>query len=177
MRGSKRFFFPPPKTRFGPSTHALAAQTLVVKEREFLHILRVHNTNLNGNATVPFAFTAVKGVGRRYSILCCKKAGVDVTQRAGELSRQQVDKIVNTMAAPEAHGVPRWFLNRPKDRVEGTYTHLISNDIGARLRQDLERLKKIRHHRGLRHFWGVRVRGQHTATTGRRGRSVAQKKK
>jgi hypothetical protein len=27
-------------------------------------------------------------------------------------------------------------------------------------------------HRGLRHFWGLKVRGQHTCTTGRRGRSV-----
>jgi hypothetical protein len=34
------------------------------------------------------------------------------------------------------------------------------------LRDDLERLKKIRAHRGLRHFWGLRVRGQHTKTTG-----------
>ena len=37
---------------------------------------------------------------------------------------------------------------------------------------DLERLKKIRSHRGIRHYWGVRVRGQHTKTTGRRGRTV-----
>ncbi len=40
--------------------HAAPRQTLVVKEREFLHILRVHNTNLSGNATVPFAFTSIK---------------------------------------------------------------------------------------------------------------------
>lgn len=80
------------------------------------------------------------------------------------------------MAEPEQHGVPRWFLNRPKDRVDGKWSHILSNDIGAKLRQDLERLKKIRNHRGLRHFWGVRVRGQHTATTGRHGRTVAQKK-
>lgn len=83
-----------------------------MKEKEFLHILRVHNTNLNGNATVPFAFTAIKGCGRRYSILCVKKAGVDINKRAGELNRQQVDKIVNVMAEPEKNGVPRWFLNR-----------------------------------------------------------------
>ncbi|KAG4982810.1 hypothetical protein JHK87_027559 [Glycine soja] len=33
---------------------------------------------------------------------------------------------------------------------------------------DLERLKKIRNHHGLRHYWGLRVRGQHTKCTGRR---------
>jgi small subunit ribosomal protein S18e len=47
------------------------------------------------------------------------------------------------------------------------------------LRDDLERLKKIRNHRGLRHYWGLRVRGQHTKTTGRAGKTVgvAMKKK
>merc|ERR1712023_232385 len=90
--------------------------TLVVKEREFLHILRVHNTNLNGNATVPFAFTSIKGIGRRYSILCTKKAGIDITKRAGELSREQVDKVVKTLSEPQQTGVPDWFVNRQKDR-------------------------------------------------------------
>lgn len=34
-------------------------------------------------------------------------------------------------------------------------------------------------HRGLRHYWGLTVRGQHTKTTGRRGKTVgtAGKKK
>lgn len=152
------------------------SQTLVVKEREFLHILRVHNTNLDGNRTVPYAFTAIKGCGRRYSVLCTKKAGQDVTRRAGEIPREAIDKIVKVMAEPEKNGIPGWLLNRQKDRTDGQTVHLISNDIGARLRSDLERLKKIRNHRGLRHFWGIKVRGQHTATTGRRGRTVGLKK-
>jgi len=70
--------------RVAPSLHddlLVLLQSLVVKEREFLHILRVHNTNLNGNTNVPFAFTGVKGIGRRYSILCVKKAGIDATKR------------------------------------------------------------------------------------------------
>ncbi|KAE9618327.1 putative ribosomal protein S13 [Lupinus albus] len=32
-------------------------------------------------------------------------------------------------------------------------------------------------HRGLRHYWGLRVRGQHTKTTGRRGKTVGVSKK
>ena len=45
----------------------------------------------------------------------------------------------------------------------------LSNGLDSKWREDLERLKKIRNHRGLRHYWGLRVRGQHTKTTGRRG--------
>jgi len=37
------------------------------------------------------------------------------------------------------------------------------------MREDLERMKKIRCHRGLRHFWGLKTRGQHTKSTGRGG--------
>lgn len=45
------------------------------------------------------------------------------------------------------------------------------------MREDLERMRKARIHRGLRHMWGLRVRGQHTKTTGRRGRTVGVAKK
>ena len=54
---------------------------------------------------------------------------------------------------------------------------LISSGVDSKLREDLERLKKIRAHRGLRHYWGLRVRGQHSKTTGRRGRTVGVSKK
>lgn len=37
--------------------------------------------------------------------------------------------------------------------------------------------QKIKAHRGLRHHWGLRVRGQRTKTTGRRGRTVGVSKK
>ena len=59
----------------------------------------------------------------------------------------------------------------------GKTTQVLSNFLDNKLREDLERLKKIRAHRGLRHYWGVRVRGQHTKTTGRRGRTVGVSKK
>ena len=38
-------------------------------------------------------------------------------------------------------------------------------------------MKKIRTHRGLRHYWGLKVRGQRTKTTGRRGATVGVTKK
>ena len=33
----------------------------------------------------------------------------------------------------------------------------MANILDNKLREDLERLKKIRAHRGLRHYWGLRV--------------------
>jgi small subunit ribosomal protein S18e len=69
------------------------------------------------------------------------------------------------------------MLNRQKDHKTGNYQQLVSNLLDNMLREDLERLKKIRSHRGLRHYWGIRVRGQHTKTNGRRGKTVGVAKK
>merc|ERR1712087_419205 len=60
-----------------------------------------------------------------------------------------------------------WILNRRKDFKDGKSTHNSTNNLDGGLRNDLERLKRCRNHRGLRHYWGLKVRGQHTKTTGR----------
>jgi small subunit ribosomal protein S18e len=148
----------------------------VVPEK-FQHILRVMNTNIDGSQKVMFGFTAIKGVGRRYANLICKKADIDMSKRAGELTEDEVDRVMTIMQNPLQYKVPKWFLNRQKDIKDGKYSQVMSNSLDNKLREDLERLKKIRAHRGLRHYWGVRVRGQHTKTTGRKGRTVGVAKK
>ncbi|XP_072951825.1 small ribosomal subunit protein uS13z/uS13y/uS13x-like [Typha angustifolia] len=44
---------------------------------------------------------------------------------------------------------------RKKDYKDGRYSQVVSNALDMKLRDDLERLKKIRNHRGLRHYWGL----------------------
>ncbi|KAJ1358960.1 ribosomal 40S subunit protein S18B [Parelaphostrongylus tenuis] len=150
--------------------------SLIIPEK-FQHIHRVMNTNIDGNRKVPYALTAIKGVGRRFAFVCCRKADIDVSKRAGELSEDDFEKIVTIMQNPSQYKIPNWFLNRQKDIKDGKYSQLLSTSVDNKLREDLERLKKIRLHRGLRHYWGLRVRGQHTKTTGRKGRTVGVSKK
>nr|ABW90424.1 putative ribosomal protein S18 [Barentsia elongata] len=149
---------------------------LVVPEK-FQHILRVMNTNIDGRIKIMYALTAIKGVGRRYANLVLKKADVDLRKRAGELTDEEVEAVVTIINNPKQYKIPNWFLNRQKDIKDGKYMQVTSNGLDNKLREDLERLKKIRAHRGLRHYWGLRVRGQHTKTTGRRGRTVGVSKK
>lgn len=66
----------------------------------------------------------------------------------------QIDKIVTIMQNPRQYKIPDWFLNRQKDIKDGKYSQVMSNMLDNKLREDLERLKKIRAHRGLRHYWG-----------------------
>lgn len=160
-------------------------------------------TNIDGKRKVVTAMTAIKGVGRRYANIVLKKADVDLTKRAGECTEEevssgwqttipiclhflirppqfplfQVEKLVTIIQNPLQYKIPNWFLNRQKDIIDGKYTQLTSSNLDSKLREDLERLKKIRAHRGMRHYWGLRVRGQHTKTTGRRGRTVGVSKK
>ncbi|GMT25663.1 hypothetical protein PFISCL1PPCAC_16960 [Pristionchus fissidentatus] len=150
--------------------------SLIMPEK-FQHIHRVMNTNIDGNKMIPFALTAIRGVGRRFAFACCRKADVDVTRRAGELSEEEVEKITTVMQNPTQYKIPDWFLNRRRDYKDGKTTQVLSTGIDNKWREDLERLKKIRLHRGLRHYWGLRVRGQHTKTTGRKGRTVGVSKK
>ena len=85
---------------------------------------------------------------------------------AGDLNSDELERLVTIIQNPTQFKIPTWFLNRQKDIVDGKNSQILSNGVDSKLRDDLERLKKIRAHRGLRHFWGLRVRGQHTKTTG-----------
>jgi len=145
---------------------------LIIEKDDFQGLLRVLNTNVDGQDNVMYAITRIRGVGRRFANLILKKAEIDLTKRAGELSNEELERIRAVMDAPTQFDIPTWFLNRRKDRKSGDDLHLIANQLDAKLREDIERMKKIRLHRGLRHSWGIRVRGQHTKTTGRRGRSL-----
>nr|GMD66119.1 40S ribosomal protein S18 [Ipomoea batatas] len=158
------------------ATEVCVPQSLVANE-DFQHILRILNTNVDGKQKIMFALTSIKGIGRRFANICCKKADIDMNKRAGELSAAEIDNLMTVVANPRQFKVPDWFLNRQKDYKDGGYSQVVSNALDMKLRDDLERLKKIRNHRGLRHYWGLRVRGQHTKTTGRRGKTVGVSKK
>ena len=142
---------------------------LVIADEDFKHILRILNTNVDGRERVPYALTQIKGIGRRFAFLICKKAGISTRKRAGELSDEEIEYVKTIISNPTQFNIPTFFLNSQKDKSTGKYTQAVSNNLDTKLRNDLERMKKMRLHRGLRHYWGIRVRGQHTCTTGRAG--------
>merc|ERR1712194_357350 len=76
---------------------------------EFQHILRILNTNVEGKRNVVFGLTKIKGLGRRFTDLICKKAEVDVNKRAGELTADEIEKIVAIIQNPRQFKIPLWF--------------------------------------------------------------------
>ena len=152
--------------------------TLVLQNaNEFNHILRVQNTNLNGKQKAPFGLRQIKGIGRRIGTLVLKIAQVDTNKRTGELNEEEVKLVNDILARPTDYNIPKWFLNRQRDPRTGQYSQLISNNFDTMMREDLERMRKVKNHRGLRHFWGVKVRGQRTKSTGRRGTTLGVTRK
>jgi small subunit ribosomal protein S18e len=70
---------------------------------------------------------------------------------AGELTTEELERVVTILQNPTQYKIPEWFLNRQKDIVDGKNSQLLANALDNKLREDLERLKKIRAHRGVRH--------------------------
>jgi small subunit ribosomal protein S13 len=58
----------------------------------------------------------------------------------------------------------------------GSNRHLLTSELDFTISNDIEREKSVMSWRGYRHMFGLRVRGQCTRTTGRRGGAVGVKK-
>jgi len=55
--------------------------------------------------------------------------------------------------------------------------HLVGATLLFYVKEDIEREKRIKSWRGIRHAYGLKVRGQRTRTTGRAGITVGVKRK
>jgi small subunit ribosomal protein S13 len=88
-----------------------------------------------------------------------------------------VTKIEGIIKEPARYGLPAWLFNRRKDVETGKDEHLISADLVLRNKTDIDQAKEIRSWRGYRHAYSLKVRGQHTKTTGRAGKALGVKKK
>ncbi len=145
--------------------------------REFRHIVRVTDTDIDGTLKVGYALTKIKGVSISLANAVLKKAGINPEIRLGLLSEEQVKKIEDVLLNPAKYGIPSWLLNRRKDLETGKDLHLLSSDLVLRTKMDIDLMKKIKSWKGYRHAYGLKVRGQRTRTTGRTGKTVGVSKK
>ena len=145
-------------------------------EDDIKHLVRIMNTDLKGAQQVQYALTGIDGIGLRISKLIAKDAGIDPKAVIGYLSDEEVAKLDTALTGIEK-SVPAWMLNRQKDLVTGENKHLLGIDIDLTFKEDINNLKKVRAYRGLRHERGLKVRGQRTKSTGRRGTIVGVRKK
>jgi small subunit ribosomal protein S13 len=146
-----------------------------VKE-DFRYIVRMANTDLDGTRRVSYSLSAIPGVGIRVAEAVADLAGVSKTERLGNLSEEQTEKIEATFGTL-GEVFPHWMVNRPKDWETGLDLHAVGADVEIRRRDDINRMKMIRSYKGVRHEQGQRVRGQRTRAHGRTGLTVGVTKK
>jgi len=144
--------------------------------KEFRHIIRIAGTDLDGAKKVGYALTEIKGIGIRLANVIAKKAGVDPQIRLGFVPETDIEKIEEILKNPAKYGLPGWILNRPKDRETGKDVHLTGPDLTLQIKTDIEEMKSIKSWRGIRHAYGLKVRGQRTRTTGRKAKAIGVKK-
>jgi len=145
--------------------------------REFQHIIRIAGTDLDGTLKLTHALSKINGVGTTLANAITRKANINPNQRIGYITETDKTKIEDIINNPTKHGIPPYLLNRQKDQETGQNKHLTGADLTLQTKTDIEQTKNLKSWRGYRHAYSLRVRGQHTRTTGRKGKAMGVKKK
>jgi small subunit ribosomal protein S13 len=143
---------------------------------EFRHLVRIRGKDLDGAKKLIAALPDIKGVGNNFSHMLIVNLGLDPKMRTGFLSEGQVKEIERALQDPSSLKIPQWAFNRKRDPETGETKQLIGSDLDFALKNDVEAEKNIQSWRGIRHSLGLKVRGQRTRTTGRKGRTVGVRK-
>jgi small subunit ribosomal protein S13 len=151
-----------------------------VKKKEhdenFNYIIRVANTDINGESSVVQGLTQIKGIGRHMAVFIADTAGINRNLKFGNLAEPDVQKLKDALETID-ETAPAWMLNHRKDLYTGEDMHLISTDVATRLRDDVNLMKMIRSYKGVRHEVGLKVRGQRTSSNGRKGLALGVSKR
>ncbi|MFH1100647.1 MAG: 30S ribosomal protein S13 [Methanobacteriota archaeon] len=145
------------------------------KDENFRYIVRIANTDLDGNKTLEYGLTQIKGIGHHMSMLITDNVGIDKKIKVGNLTDPQIEKLKEALENLSKF-TPVWMLNHRKDFDTGTDMHLISTEVATKLRDDINLMKMIRCYKGVRHEYGLPVRGQRTKSNGRSGLAMGVSK-
>ena len=143
---------------------------------EYRHMLRIAGKDIEGSKKIIIALSQIKGIGYNLSQTILQSLNINSNMRIGFLTEKEVSDIEAAIKNPSLIGIPNWYFNRRKDSDSGSDKHLLTSDLDFTISNDIEREKTVYSWRGYRHMFGLRVRGQCTRTTGRKGGAVGVKK-
>jgi small subunit ribosomal protein S13 len=140
----------------------------VSNDSDFKYIIRIANSDVSGEERLANALTSIRGIGPRISNAIVQKLKLDPNKLAGKLDDKNVADIENAIMNLNDY-VPDWLLNRQKDYDTGDNLHPVSVELKMIHDEDLNRMKKVKSYKGIRHASGHKVRGQRTYSNGRKG--------
>jgi len=106
---------------------------------------RLLGVDIPNNRQIVVSLTYLYGVGPATARELCRKAGIDSTTRARELSESDVARLATLL--------------------DNDYT--VEGQLRRQVAQNITRLREIACYRGIRHRKGLPVRGQRTRTNAR----------
>ena len=148
----------------------------VSDDSDFKYIIRIANSDVSGEERLANALTSIRGIGPRISNAIVQKLKLNPNKLAGKLDDKNVVDIENAIMNLNDY-VPDWLLNRQKDYDTGEDIHPVSVELKMTHDEDLNRMKKVKSYKGIRHASGHKVRGQRTYSNGRKGLALGVSKK
>jgi small subunit ribosomal protein S13 len=119
---------------------------------------RILGVDIPNNKKVPYSLSALFGIGLHRANIICQETGIDVNQRAFQLTEEQLGKIATY--------------------IENNY--VIEGNLRREIQANIARFKEIGCWKGYRHARNLPVRGQRSRTNARtrkgRKKTVANKK-
>ena len=143
---------------------------------DFKHLVRIAGRDLDGSKKLIVAISDLRGVGYNFASVVSSRIGLDPRVRLGTLSEDQVREVENAIQSATKSSLPAWYYNRRNDPETGETKQLLGSDLDFVVKGDVDDEKNIQSWKGVRHSLGLKVRGQRTRTTGRKGRTVGVRK-
>jgi small subunit ribosomal protein S13 len=143
---------------------------------EFRHLVRIRGKDLDGRKKLVAALSDVRGVGINFAQIVVNSLNLDPKTRLGTLSEAQLRELEGVLLDSSSLKVPQWATNRRRDPETGETKQVIGTDLDLAVKTDMDRERNVQSWRGVRHSLGLKVRGQRTRTTGRKGRTVGVRK-
>lgn len=114
---------------------------------------RILGVDIPDNKKIFYALQSLYGVGKKIAEVVLKEAQVDPDKRAKDLNNDELGRI-----------------QRVLDKYE------LEGDLRRHVNDNVDRLKRIKAYRGLRHIMKLPVRGQRTKTNSRNARGGAKRR-
>jgi len=116
-------------------------------------MIRIAGIDLPENKKIEFALQSIYGVGPKVAAQILQEANIDQSKRSHQLNNDEINRI-----------------QRALDRYP------VEGDLRRTINDNIERLKRIRAYRGIRHMQKLPVRGQRTRTNSRNARGGVRRR-
>lgn len=143
------------------------------KDKGFKYLVRVAQTDLDGNKKLGYALRKIKGISYMFSNLVCSISGIDPAKKTGYLNDSELKRLEEVISNPAKFHAPSWMFNRRKDMETGSAKHILTNELSFAKDNDIKFKRKIKSYQGMRHSFGLPVRGQRTKSNFRKSRGKA----